>query len=163
MAKVYVHIEASVAPDGKDAKAALKPAVKAKIQSAAITAITKGMPEKSYSTKNSDKPKKSKKLYDAIKATITIKVKIDTKGKGTTVNADWRMEFVAIKWPKTSKGSVLAAASKGGAVGVGGTDAKAIAGAADAILDATAKPVTKKVMSGSSFKKMAGNLGITVP
>ena len=167
MAKVFVHIEATVAPDGKEAKAAMKPDIKSKILAEMVKAIEGGMPSSVFSTKKSDAPKKDPKAgkgaSNAVKVGATAKFKLAPKGKGVNVDLTTRLTYEGIKWPKTSDGSLLAGSKTGGGVDVGKVDAKQILGAVGDICGAALTPSIKTTMSGAKFKKMMGNVGIKVP
>jgi hypothetical protein len=161
MAKVYVYIEATVVPDGKDAKDAIKPDVKAKLEKAAAKAIADGVPSKQFSTKDSDKPK-TKGKPNAVKITATIKIKATPGGSKTKVEAEAKLVFEAIAWPKTTGGSLLGAASQGAGVEEAGDAAKVIADRTGDLLDAILPDLVKSTMSGSKFKKQAEGVGLEI-
>ena len=161
MGKVYVYIEATVAPDGKDAKDAIKPDLKAKLEKAAIKAICDGVPAKQFSAKDSDRPK-TKGKPNAVKITATIKVTATPAGGKTKVDVSAKLVFEAISWPKTTGGSLLGAASQGAGVEEAGDAAKVIAARGGDLLDAILPDLVKSTMSSAKFRKQADGVGLTI-
>jgi len=160
MAKTYVHIHPIVTSGNKEAAAALKRGLKKKLLAALSKAVAEGLPN-DYSIKLNDRPK-TKDKYNAIKATPQLKLIAEQKGHNLKVSCNVRMEFEAIKWPKTRPGSLLAAGSKGGAVANRGSGDGALEAFTKDILAATATPFTKSTLSNKAFKRKAADLGLQI-
>lgn len=162
MGKVYVHVEATVTPDGAGAKAAITKELKKKLEALAVKYLTAGVPKKGYTTKDSEKPK-TKGVYNALKADATFKIKAEPKGSKTKVSAGIKVLYEAIKMPKTKPGSLISSQSGGTAsVENAGSGEKVVESSVDQLLDAMAGDAIAKTLGDAAFKKRAGDFNLDI-
>jgi hypothetical protein len=183
MAKVYVHIESVVKPDGKEAKSALKPAIIKQLTTALAKDIKGGVPKKPFTLTDKPKPKpkpedeakakkkktkakakpkpKGKKLPNALKARATLSLKlVADKGK-RKMFAKVQFTGEALVWPKTS-GFIVATSSGTGNIDQIGPGDKQVEGAAKDLSYALVPGLTKKSLTSETFKKSAAGAGLEI-
>jgi hypothetical protein len=160
VAKIWVHIEPSVAPDGEEAKTALTRTLKATIEKALVEQVGKALPDEKFTVKPMDMPKGISGSYNAIKVSPGLKLKVETKGSLMKVGCDLKMVFEAIKTPNVKIGNLLGSGSKGAAAENRGSGERAIASIAGDALDAIVGPLVKQVMAHPRFTSYGKSVGL---
>ena len=82
--KLYVHIDPIVVASNKEAKTALTKSLSKTIDTMLVDMASKALPKDKFSTKKTDKPKKSDS-WNAIKITERLKLSVEPKGSKVKV------------------------------------------------------------------------------
>ena len=74
---IWVHIAASVSPDGDEAKTALTSTLKTTLTSMLVNLTSEALPPDKFTTKPEDKPKGKPASFNAIKISPALKLKLE--------------------------------------------------------------------------------------
>lgn len=162
MGKTWVYIEPSVKSSSEEAKTLLAKRKKA-IQEKLVASTKSALPN-SFSTEDSDKPKKkpSTAVANAIKAVCSLNLNVESKGRMLATYGEFEIILEAIQAPSTSKGKLMGRAKTKGGVENAGTVEKEFDASFDQLLNELYMPLVEKTVTSSAFKKNADQNGITL-
>jgi hypothetical protein len=160
--KIYVFVDASVTPDGKEAKTAVTKDVTKKITEAITSRALGALPD-TYSNKDSDKPKDKSDNFAAnsVRIVADLDLKAETAGSALTVSCKLKVQFEGVKLPK-KKGPVMGIASSSANVKNRGTVARNLVGFTEEVLDSLVAPLISKIVSNPAYLKYAEGQGLPV-
>src|SRR5262245_5461887 len=161
---IWVFIKPFVAPDGDAAKSALPKKLKEKtvkdtIEQAILERIRAALPDK-FTDKEADKPPGVSKIFNAIRITGELKLKVETKGSLMKATGELKAVFEAIKTPDIQNGEYLASASSGAFAEKRGSDERAVVSRTEEVLDSIVEDAVKKVLADNRFIAAAKRLNL---
>ncbi len=160
MGKIWVHIEPVVTSDHAGTKALLTDSLKEALSAALVERITGALPADKFSTENKDKPIKVTDAYNALKVVATLNLKVETMGSKMSVVCVLKLNFEAIKAPRTTAGNLLGSGTSTATAENRGSGEKDIVANAKDSLDAIVAPLVKKIMDHPTFTKYGKDLGL---